>query len=65
MLDLLDSERSRLDVRLLQARDTADYLVALANLERAIGAAFPDAHARTASAPAERSGARGAAASDP
>ena len=41
VLDLLDSERSRLDVRLVHARDTADYLVALADLERAIGAAFP------------------------
>ncbi len=41
VLDLLDSERSRLDVRLIQARETADYLVALADLERAIGAAFP------------------------
>jgi len=41
VLDLLDSERSRLDVRLIQARDVADYLVALADLERAIGAPFP------------------------
>jgi outer membrane protein, heavy metal efflux system len=41
VLDLLDSERSRLDVRLISARDTADYLVALADLERAIGTAFP------------------------
>jgi cobalt-zinc-cadmium efflux system outer membrane protein len=43
MLDLLDSERSRLDVRLIRARDVADYLVALADLERAIGAPFPEA----------------------
>ena len=43
VLDLLDSERSRLDVRLIQARDIADYLVALADLERAIGAPFPAA----------------------
>ena len=43
VLDLLDSERSRLDVRLIQSRDIADYLVALADLERAIGAPFPDA----------------------
>ncbi len=43
VLDLLDSERSRLDVRLISARDTADYLVALADLERAIGTAFPRA----------------------
>jgi outer membrane protein, heavy metal efflux system len=42
VLDLLDSERGRLDVRLIHARDTADYLVALAELERAIGAPFPD-----------------------
>jgi outer membrane protein, heavy metal efflux system len=41
VLDLLDSERGRLDVRLVHARDTADYLIALADLERAIGAAFP------------------------
>ncbi len=41
VLDLLDSERSRLDVRLIHARETADYLVALADLERAIGAAYP------------------------
>jgi outer membrane protein, heavy metal efflux system len=43
MLDLLDSERSRLDVRLIRARDVADYLVALADLERSIGAPFPEA----------------------
>ncbi len=42
VLDLLDSERNRLDVRLVHARDAADYLVALANLERAIGAPFPE-----------------------
>jgi cobalt-zinc-cadmium efflux system outer membrane protein len=42
MLDLLDSERSRLEVRLIRARDIADYLVALANLERAVGAPFPE-----------------------
>jgi cobalt-zinc-cadmium efflux system outer membrane protein len=43
VLELLDSERSRLDVRLIRARDIADYLVALADLERAIGAPFPEA----------------------
>jgi cobalt-zinc-cadmium efflux system outer membrane protein len=43
MLDLLDSERNRLEVRLIRARDIADYLVALANLERAVGAPFPEA----------------------
>jgi cobalt-zinc-cadmium efflux system outer membrane protein len=43
VLDLLDSERSRLDVRLIRARESADYLIGLANLERAIGAPFPEA----------------------
>jgi outer membrane protein, heavy metal efflux system len=42
VVELLDSERSRLDVRLIQARNIADYLVALTDLERAIGAPFPD-----------------------
>jgi outer membrane protein TolC len=40
-LDLLDSERVLLEVRLMHERHYADYLVALANLERAIGTAFP------------------------
>ena len=43
VLDLLDSERSRLDVRLVGARYAADYLIALAELERAIGTPFPEA----------------------
>lgn len=41
VLDLLDSERTRLDVRMINARYYADYLVALARLERAIGTAVP------------------------
>ncbi|HVB38655.1 MAG TPA: TolC family protein [Vicinamibacterales bacterium] len=42
LLDLLDSERSRLSVRLINARNVADYLVALARLEHAVGTAFPE-----------------------
>jgi outer membrane protein, heavy metal efflux system len=42
VLDLLDSERVLLDVRLVIARQRADYLIALATLERAIGYRFPD-----------------------
>ncbi len=42
LLDLLDSERSRLSVRLINARNVADYLVALARLEHALGTAFPE-----------------------
>lgn len=41
VLDLLDGERMRLDVRLINARYYADYLVALAQLERAIGTVVP------------------------
>ena len=41
VLDLLDSERVLLDVRLMNERQRADYLVALAELERAIGTRFP------------------------
>jgi len=41
VLDLLDSERVLLDVRLANERQRADYLVALAELERAIGTRFP------------------------
>ena len=41
VLDLLDSERVLLDVRLINARYYSDYLVALAQLERAIGTSFP------------------------
>jgi len=40
-LDLLDSERVLLEVRLMHERHYADYLVALTNLERAIGTTFP------------------------
>ena len=41
MLDLLDGERVLLEVRLMIARYRSDYLVALADLERAIGVRFP------------------------
>lgn len=41
VLDLLDSERVLFDVRLANERQRADYLVALAELERAIGVSFP------------------------
>ena len=42
VLDLLDSERMLLEVRLGLARLQSDYLTALANMERAIGSAFPE-----------------------
>jgi len=41
VLDLLDSERMLLNVRVVHARYRADVLIALANLERAIGTRFP------------------------
>ena len=41
VLDLLDGERMRLDVRLMRARYGVDYLVTLARLERAIGTTVP------------------------
>lgn len=41
VLDLLDSERVLLNVRLVHARYYANILVALAELERALGAKFP------------------------
>lgn len=41
VLDLLDSERVLLQVRLGNARQEADLLIALAELERAVGTAFP------------------------
>lgn len=41
VLDLLDSERVLLSVRLVNARYYSDLLNALANLERAVGARFP------------------------
>jgi cobalt-zinc-cadmium efflux system outer membrane protein len=42
VLDLLDSERTLLQVRLANARQRADYMVALTALERAIGTKFPE-----------------------
>jgi len=41
VVDLLDSERVLLDVRLMNERQRADYLVALAALEHAVGTRFP------------------------
>ena len=41
VLDLLDGERVLLEVRLMIARYRSDYLVSLAELERAIGVRFP------------------------
>jgi len=40
-LDLIDSERFLLNVRVAHARLVADYMIALADIERAIGTAFP------------------------
>ena len=40
-LELLDSERSLLETRVLQARHQADYLQALAEMERAVGTRYP------------------------
>ncbi len=42
VLELLDSEEMLLDVRLGLARLQADYMKALAEMERAIGSAFPE-----------------------
>ncbi len=42
VLELLDSEEMLLDVRLGLARLRADYMKALAEMERAVGAAFPE-----------------------
>ena len=42
VLELLDSEEVLLDVRLGLARLQADYMKALAEMERAIGSAFPE-----------------------
>jgi outer membrane protein TolC len=42
VLDLLDGERTLLEVRLGLARLETDYLKALADMERAIGSAFPE-----------------------
>jgi cobalt-zinc-cadmium efflux system outer membrane protein len=41
-LELLDSERVLIDVRLAQARFAADYMQALSRLERALGTRFPN-----------------------
>ena len=41
VLDLLDSERVLLNVRIVNARYSSDLLNALAHLERAIGTRFP------------------------
>ena len=42
VLELLDSEEMLLDVRLGRARLQADYMKALAEMERAVGSAFPE-----------------------
>ena len=42
VLELLDSEEILLDVRLGLARMRADYMKALADMERAVGSAFPE-----------------------
>lgn len=42
VLDLLDSERVLLNVRLVNARYDSDFLIALAHLERAVGTRFPE-----------------------
>lgn len=41
VLDLLDSERTLLDMRLMRARYGSDFLIALARLERAVGTRVP------------------------
>ena len=41
VLDLLDSERTLIDIRSLRARYVSDYLIALTALERAIGTRVP------------------------
>ena len=41
VLDLLDSERMLLNVRIVNSRYYSDLMNALANLERAIGTRFP------------------------
>jgi cobalt-zinc-cadmium efflux system outer membrane protein len=43
VLDLLDSERVLLDVRLGLAQLNSDYMKSLAEMERAVGAPFPEA----------------------
>lgn len=51
VLDLLNSEEVLLDVRLGLARLQADYMQALADMERAIGAPFPLSATKPASLP--------------
>ncbi len=41
VLDLLDSERMLLEIRLIRARYASDFLVALTDLERAVGTSVP------------------------
>ena len=41
VLDLLDSERTLLDMRLMRARYVSDFLIALTRLERAVGTRVP------------------------
>ena len=43
VLELLDSERTRIDVRSMRARYLSDLLIALTALERAIGTRVPRA----------------------
>lgn len=47
-LDLIDSERFLLNVRLAHAKLVSDYMIALADIEHAIGTAFPAAQAMPA-----------------
>jgi outer membrane protein TolC len=42
VLELLDSERTLLEVRLSLAQFQSDYMKTLAEVERATGAAFPE-----------------------
>jgi outer membrane protein TolC len=42
-LDLIDSERFLLNVRLAHAKLKTDHMKSLADIERAIGTAFPSA----------------------
>jgi len=41
VLDLLDGERTLVEMRLLGARYVSDYLIALTRLERAVGTRMP------------------------
>ena len=42
VLDLFDRERLLLNMRLVLAQYTSDYMKSLAEMERAIGARFPE-----------------------